>query len=284
MTWLSMLWNEEEPPAGGPVREPVASLVTDTGCVRAQNEDSARIVRVGPCGHGDRGLLVVVADGMGGHEAGEVASQTAVEVIEKAYREAWGTPGEALAAAFQQAHEQILKMAARNPDHAGMGTTCTALAMVGGRAWAAHVGDSRIYLVRGGAIYQVSEDQTQCMEMVRQGLMTMEEAERHEDRNVLAHAMGTRRNLALTTWPQPLPLRPGDRFVLCSDGLHDLVSAQEILQVVRDAETDESCDKLLRMARQRGGFDNITVAVAAVPDGEVPAVPQRSTRECEILP
>jgi len=284
MTWLSKLWKEETPPASEPVGEPQASLASDPGCVRAKNEDSASIVRAGRSAHGDRGLLLVVADGMGGHEAGEVASQTAVEVIEHAYREARGTPGEALAAAFQQAHKQILKMSTGNAAMAGMGTTCTALAIVGGRAWAAHVGDSRLYLVRGGAIYQVSEDQTQCMEMVRQGLLSMEEAERHADRNVLAHAMGTRPELAAVIWPEPMPVRPGDRFVLCSDGLYDLVSSAEILQVVRDADAAESCEKLVRMARQRGGYDNITVAVAAIPDGtEAPEAP-RATREYELLP
>lgn len=284
MTWLSKLWGEGEPPARGRGCEPQASLVSDPGCVRPQNEDSARIVRAGPGPHGDRGLLVIVADGMGGQEAGEVASQAAVEVIEQAYREAKGTPGEALAAAFQRANEQILRMSARNAALVGMGTTCTALAIVGGRAWAAHVGDSRLYLVRGGAIYQVSEDQTQCMEMVRQGLMSLEEAEHHEDRNVLAHAMGTRPELAAVTWPEPMPVRPGDRFVLCSDGLYDLVSSAEILQVVRGAETAEACEKLLRMARQRGGYDNITVAVVAIPDGvQAPAAP-KATREYELLP
>ncbi len=281
MTWLSKLWREDEPPASGFAYEPRASLVSDTGCIRTQNEDSARIVCVGSGAHGDRGLLVVVADGMGGHEAGEVASQAAVEVIEQAYREASGTPGEALAAAFQKAHEQILRLSSRNAAMSGMGTTCTALAIVGGRAWAAHVGDSRLYLVRDGAIYQVSEDQTQCMEMVRHGLMSLEEAEHHEDRNVLAHAMGTRPELAVLTWPKPMPVRAGDRFVLCSDGLHDLVSSEEILQVVHDADTAESCDKLVRMARQRGGYDNITVAVAVIPDGAPTPAAANATRECE---
>jgi len=146
------------------------------------------------------------------------------------------------------------------------------------------VGDSRLYLVRGGAIYQVSEDQTQCMEMVRQGLMTPEEAERHQDRNVLAHAMGTRPELAVVTWPEPMPVCPGDRFVLCSDGLYDLVSNGEILQVVRGADTAESCEKLLRMARQRGGYDNITVAVAAIPDGVQAPTAAKATKEFELLP
>jgi protein phosphatase len=259
-------------------------VLSDTGCVRAQNEDSARIVRAGAGAHGDRGLLVIVADGMGGHEAGEVASQAAVEVIEQTYREASGTPGEALATAFEKAHQQILRLSSRNPAMAGMGTTCTALAIVGGRAWAAHVGDSRLYLARCGTVYQVTEDQTQCMEMVRQGLMSLEEAERHEDRNVLAHAMGTRPELAVLTWPEPMPVRAGDRFVLCSDGLHDLVSSEEILQVVRDADPAESCDKLVRMARQRGGYDNITVAVAEIPDGAPSPASANATREYEPLP
>jgi len=120
--------------------EPVAALISDVGCHRELNEDSGRVVHSGP----GRGLLAVVADGMGGHQAGKVASHAAVEIIAKEYGEARGTPGAALEQAFLKAHHRILKLAKQNASMSGMGTTCTALAIVDGRAWAAHVGDSRV--------------------------------------------------------------------------------------------------------------------------------------------
>jgi serine/threonine protein phosphatase PrpC len=282
MSWFSKPKSKESPRRAGPESgEPSASLLSDAGCHRQQNEDSARIVRAGAGSHGDRGLLLIVADGMGGHDAGEVASQAAVEMIEQEYREAKGTPGEALATAFRRAHAQILRLAAANSAMSGMGTTCTALAIVGRLAWAAHVGDSRLYLVRGEGIYQLSEDQTQCMDMVRQGLISREEAMRHEDRNVLAHAMGTRHELALMTWPEPMAVQPGDAFVLCSDGLHELVADAEIRQVVHGSEPEQACRKLVRMARERGGYDNITVAVAVVPAQEAAPAAVKATRQYE---
>jgi PPM family protein phosphatase len=281
--WRFWRWKRREPtPAPALDVSPVASVLSDTGCHRQQNEDSARIVHAGTGNRGDRGLLLVVADGMGGHEAGEVASQAAVELIEKEYREARGTPGEALAKAFQAAHGQILRMATADASMHGMGTTCTALAIVGRQAWAAHVGDTRLYLVRGKGIYQLSEDHTQCMEMVRKGLLTEEQARRREDRNVLLRAMGTRPELSFTVWSDPMAICPGDSFVLCSDGLHDMVADAEIREIVRGSEPVFACQKLVRMARERGGYDNITIAVASVPAGGGPVVAVRSTRESEI--
>lgn len=277
MSWLSKWKSPLEPPAGVPAEDPPrASLLSDTGCHRQLNEDSARIVRAG-----DRGLLLVVADGMGGHKAGEVASQTAVEVIEQEYRAARGTPGQALAKAFQLAHRTILGLSSHDPELQGMGTTCTALALVGRQAWAAHVGDSRLYLVRQGAVYQLSEDHTQCMELVRQGAMTLEQAHQHEDRNVLFRAMGTRPEMEPMIWPEPMPVQPGDRFVLCSDGLHDLVNDAEIRGVVSGSEPEEACQKLVQMARDRGGYDNITVAVAQIPPAQEPAG-IKPTRQLEV--
>ena len=262
--------------------EPIACLLSDVGCHRELNEDSARIVRASADGHVDRGLLVVVADGMGGHQAGEVASQAAVETVGKEYSTLRGTPGEALEKAFRRAHQAILKLAQDNPALAGMGTTCTAVAIVGRQAWAAHVGDSRLYLVRGREIYQLSEDHTHCMEMVRNGLMTLEEAKRHEDRNVVIRAMGTRPELALMTWPKPMTVKPRDIFVLCSDGLHDLVSDAEIREAVWDTNPSLACPKLVKMARDRGGYDNITLAVVAIPSADSAPVALKETRQYEV--
>ena len=262
--------------------EPVACMLTDAGCCRESNEDAARIVRVHGDDQTDRGLLAIVADGMGGHQAGEVASRTAVETVEREYSMLPGTPGEALEAAFRRAHVAILKLAKSNPDMAGMGTTCTAIAIVGQQAWAVHVGDSRLYLMREGEIYQLSEDHTQCMEMVRKGLLTMEESKRHADRNVLTHAMGTRDELVLMTWPESMLVKPRDVFMLCSDGLHDLVSDAEIGQMVRDTVPSLACRNLIRMARERGGYDNITLVVVAVPPMTHGAAVLRETGEYEV--
>jgi serine/threonine protein phosphatase PrpC len=262
--------------------EPRASLLSDVGCRRELNEDSARIARVGNGKHGARGLLAVVADGMGGHQAGEVASQTAVETIESEYREAQGTPGEALEEAFRKAHGRIFQMAKENVAMLGMGTTCTALAIVGAQAWAAHVGDSRLYLVRGEEIYQLSEDHTQCMELVRKGLMTLEQARHHQDRNVLIRAMGTKQELAMMTWPGPMAVKPGDSFMLCSDGLHDLIMDGEIREVVRGSTPQNACKKLVKMAKERGGHDNITLAVVTIPAGSEHSENLKETKQYEV--
>jgi PPM family protein phosphatase len=261
------------------VRPPVdTALLSDVGCKRELNEDSGRIVHAG----GDRGLLVVVADGMGGHQAGEVASQTAVETVGNVYSQAAGTPGEALDEAFRQAHERIFQAAQLNDDFNGMGTTCTALAIAGADAWVAHVGDSRLYLLRGGEFYQLSEDHTQCMDLVRRGVLTLEQAHRHEDRHVLIQAMGTRRELHPSLWTRPMKVMPGDVFLLCSDGLHDLVADAEMSAAVQAAPPHPACRALVNLARARGGFDNITVAVVSVTDtASAPARPGE-TRQFEV--
>jgi len=256
-------------------------LQTDMGCVRSNNEDSGRVVFADD---GARGLLVVVADGIGGHVAGEVASRTAVESIAEEYTKAKGSPGEALEYAFHRANEKIWKLSTENRGMSGMGTTSTALALVGQQAWAAHVGDSRLYMVRDDAIYQLSEDHTAIMELVRHGVLSPEEAKRHEDRNVLTRAMGTKKELLLTLWRKPMNVRQGDTFVLCSDGLHDRVDDKEIKAVVCGAPPDQACRKLVQMAKERGGFDNITVAVVFEPLANSMASTLKETRAIEVEP
>jgi protein phosphatase len=246
------------------------------------NEDSGRIVWAETGKRGDRGVLAVVADGMGGHQAGEVASRAAVETIELEYPRAKGNPGQALEEAFRKAHRRIRQLTEGNAAMAGMGTTCTAVAIVGAEAWAAHVGDSRLYLVRGEDIYQLSEDHTQCMEMVRQGLMTLEQARHHEDRSILVRAMGTREELAIMSWAEPMAVKPGDHFLLCSDGLHDLVADLEMRDAVLGAGPEEACRKLVTMARERGGYDNITVAVVAIPGPDGGTENVKETRQFEV--
>jgi len=261
------------------------AMLSDVGCHRATNEDSGKIVLPGgPEMASGRGILALVADGMGGHEAGEVASHMAVEVVAREYYASKLEPGAALVAGFKEANRQIHTFAAKKPELAGMGTTCSALAVTGETVCAAHVGDSRIYLVRRGAIYQMSEDHSEVMQMVRQGLLSLEEARRHEDRNVLLRALGTHADVEISGWAEPLPAFPGDRFVISSDGLHDGVREDEIQAAVTEQDPPAACHWLVELARQRGGYDNITVAVVAFEAARDAAGTLRETRSVEVAP
>ena len=242
----------------------LAAMLSDVGCVRTINEDSGKIVHPGdPAELARKGILVAVADGMGGHEAGEVASGMAVETVARVYYASGEGPGAALWAGFREANREIHAFASQKPGLAGMGTTCSALVVAGETVCAAHVGDSRIYLVRRGSIYQMSEDHSEVMQMVRKGMLSLEEARRHEDRNVLLRALGTRPEVEVSGWTEPLPVFPADRFVLSSDGLHDLVREEEVRDAVVEKAPQEACRWLIDLARQRGGYDNITAAVVA---------------------
>lgn len=263
-----------------------AGLSTDPGCVREINEDSARIIR--PTTNEDlqkRGLLAVVCDGMGGHEAGEIASRLAVETIVRRFEggEMDGDPVSQLPRAVQAANRAIFDVAEKNAKLKGMGTTCTALLVRGGMAYGAHVGDSRIYLVRDGEIFLMTEDHSAVMEMVRRGVLSREEARHHPDKNVISRALGSHRDVDATGWPQPFALRPEDRFLLCTDGLYDLLDEATILATARDVHPQVGCDRLVTLARDAGGHDNISVAILAMAAANQPAAAgARETRAVEI--
>jgi protein phosphatase len=206
----------------------------------------------------------LVADGMGGHAAGEVASNMAVHIIERVYYQSVAEPHQALQKAFCKANRQIYRTARRHPGYQGMGTTCTGLVLKGGAAYCAHVGDSRLYLVRGDAIYLMTEDHSVVMQMLRHGLITQEQARQHADKNIILRALGTHSQVAVSTWGQPFPVKAHDRFILCTDGLSDLVQDEEIKAVALAAEPPTACDQLIALAKRRGGYDNITVGVLNV--------------------
>lgn len=256
--------------------------LSDTGRIRQINEDTVLVVSpVDDATRAKKGILALVADGMGGHEAGEVASKLAAETVNSAYYRASGKAGEALEAAFQRANREVLKLARRRRAFSGMGTTCTALVVAGDEAFAAHVGDSRIYLARRHGIYQMTEDHTAVMDMVRRGVLSAEEAEHHQDRSVLLRAVGTRDRLEVSVWAEPLKVICGDSFVLCSDGLHDLVRDDEILGALESDEPQCACKTLVALARERGGHDNITVAIVSI-DPEPGAVHAEQKRDLEV--
>lgn len=243
----------------------VTNAVTDVGCVRTLNEDHVRLVH----SHdelvlAERGVLLVVADGMGGHLAGEVASQVAVDSIHRTYYASAGSPREALITAFTDANRAIHDLAERDGRLAGMGTTGTALALCGDQAFSANVGDSRIYLVRDERIYRMTADDSAVHDLVAKGLLTAEEARHHADKNVILRALGTAPEVTVASWEHPFPLRPGDRFLLCSDGLHDVLDDEEIRLAMVDAPPAVACERLIELARARGGPDNISAVVAEV--------------------
>lgn len=259
----------------------VASMLSDVGCYREGNEDCGRFVKPGDPGVlASKGMLLIVADGMGGHSAGEVASKMAVDVVSRVYYEDAGEPQEALTRALTEANNLIYEAAAKDEALNGMGTTCTAVVLQNGSAVSAHVGDSRLYLVRNGDIYLLTEDHSAVMEMVRRGMLTIEEARKHSDKNIILRALGTNPEVDIATWDEPLPLREGDYLLLCSDGLYDLVEDQEIKQAIVGGDPHSACEALVTLAKERGGFDNITVGVVGIrPLGETNNVSAKETRE-----
>jgi protein phosphatase len=253
---------------------------SDIGCCRQVNEDRG-FLRVPKTERQD--TILIVADGMGGHAAGEIASQLAIENISSVCAENQSDVAQGLTTAFHQANRAIQQAAKDDPRRQGMGTTCTALVLREGLAYSAHVGDSRIYLVREGGIYLMSEDHSAVMEMVRRGLMTLATARHHEDKNVILRALGTQPKVEVSVWDKPFPVQAGDAFILCSDGLYDLVEDEEIKDAVLKLEVNQACEHLISLALERGGHDNVTVGVLQVQARELVTVQTlRPTRALEV--
>ncbi|MCW5964402.1 MAG: serine/threonine-protein phosphatase [Bryobacterales bacterium] len=249
----------------------IASQRSDAGPCRPNNEDRcALIVPENQSAVQEHGLLALVADGMGGHEGGEVASELASTIIPEQYYAAANAsedpnPQRWLIEAFQAANRRIYDEAFEQPQLAGMGTTCTGLVIRGGLAWCAHVGDSRAYLVRDGQVYRMTQDHSATMEMVNRGLLSLAEARHHEDRNVILRAMGTYPDVEVSVWKDPFPIRTHDCFVLCSDGLHDSLNDDEIGELCElDSSPENICDALIGLATERRASDNVTVVVLCV--------------------
>ena len=253
---------------------PQGAMRTDNGAVRPHNEDRVSFVTPQP---GDpmeaRGSLMLVADGMGGHAAGEVASEIAVETVRRVYYELSGPMPHVLGSAFLAAHRAISDWAKSNPECKGMGTTCTAVAIRDGDAWLAHVGDSRAYLLREGGITQLSEDQTLVAQMVREGQLSQEEARRSPVSNVILQALGPNAEVVPVVWSEPLKLAADDVVVLCTDGLSGVVPDQTIAQYAGGLPPDEACEALIKAAHAAGAPDNVSVGVfKLVAATNVPAV------------
>jgi len=250
---------------------------TDPGLRRTSNEDSY-------CTRPELGLYVV-ADGMGGHVAGEVASRVAVETIQTFIAETagadknrtWPFPfepsisleGNRLKAAFRLANRQIANAMADSADLRGMATTASAVLAGKNGACVAHVGDSRVYALRDGALRQITDDHSWVEEQVRAGTMTASAARQHPWRNVVTRALSGGSDPEIDT----VELTPsiGERFLLCSDGLSGVVAHETIARIMADGDgLDAICERLIAAANDGGGPDNITVLVLEVAGGHVP--------------
>lgn len=241
-----------------------ASL-SDRGRVRLNNEDAqGQFVPETADEIEERGVVFVVADGMGGHRGGEIASRIAVRTI-LAFYTADSSPdrAQALARAFHEANQTIIQEAVADSMLFGMGTTCTALALHHGKAFFAHVGDSRCYLLRRGRITQVTSDHSIVGEMVRSGILSDEDARTHPKRNVITRSLGAQPDVSAET-PDSVELQAGDTFLLCSDGLTAYLTDPDLAAVLGGNTPEAACKKLIQMANEQGGRDNITVQVVTI--------------------
>ena len=237
--------------------------LTDPGLVRTNNEDAVCV--------DDRLGLLIVADGMGGHQAGEVASGIAIKAIPDRLRQLGEDETEnngfshetnCLGLSFQTANQKIFEAAQRSPNDNGMGTTCTAILIKGNRFSVAHVGDTRCYLFRHGQLAQITEDHSLVMEQLKFGLISREEASQ-ANQNVLTRSLGTHPEVKIDL--DEHPLFPGDVLLLCSDGLGKELTEKQVTQIISETpEPSELVRRLVAQANAAGGRDNITVAVAHI--------------------
>lgn len=239
------------------------ACLTDVGRQRANNEDSYLYWESDDEDEFRRkGRLAVIADGMGGYEGGLEASRLAVETVRHVYENKFdGTPQATLLDAFTAAHETIQRYAIDHPQFHGMGTTCTALSIVGRQLCFAHIGDTRAYLVRPETVSRLTRDHSYVGRLVENGIVRSEDAESHPQRHILTAALGSGRDIMPDSPESPLQLEQGDTLVLCTDGLWSLVNERDLAHSVRSNSPSQACLELARMALDRGGPDNITVLV-----------------------
>lgn len=263
-----------------------ASLQTDVGCLREANEDCGQhFVPSDWESKLRRGILTVVADGMGGHASGEVASRMAVDLIGKYYYQDTENPAQiALRRAVELANREIYEASTSDENLFGMGTTLIVMALLDNRAFSAHVGDSRLYRLRNQQLELLTLDHSQVMEMVRQGILSLEDAWNHEDKNIILRAVGTQPTVE-TEVSNFFDVVAGDEFLLCSDGLSDMLTDEEIGQVwTNSKDVHTACENLIERAKRNGGHDNVTVGVIGIaPEDEIPVRDVPTTRETKRL-
>jgi PPM family protein phosphatase len=236
----------------------LVSGCTDVGRIRRSNEDSYGIY---PNLH-----LYVVADGMGGHVAGEVASRLAVEAIRSSFAAALKNCGSLLSSqrliqSIQKANEQIIQTSQEDPRLVGMGTTVVAVLIDQDTAYIAHAGDSRVYLLRNQEIKQLTQDHSLLNEYLQKGLLTPEKSEGYPYKHIITRALGSHPVVEVDL--QTIDLRPSDCFLLCTDGLTNMLVQEDIRTILMtmDNDLEKGCHRLIEMANAKGGDDNITAVL-----------------------
>jgi protein phosphatase len=262
---------------------------SDIGLVRSENQDSFGKYPIGVMDiYSGKGQLFIIADGMGGHAGGKIASRLAVDTISKVYFSAEDlNTSEAVRNAIDQANKRIY-WESENSDYnlAGMGTTCSVLVLKANKAVIGHVGDSRIYRIEDNNIEQLTEDHTQVNEMLKQGILSVKEAENYPLKTVLARAVGTDKQVKPDIIPDLL-VKEGQSYILCTDGLGK-VNPKEILEIVSSNSAAEASEKLVKIANERGGNDNVTVLVLKINSNQkdksqIPVYAERRRNRSKIL-
>jgi serine/threonine protein phosphatase PrpC len=251
----------------------VASL-SHVGRVRANNQDW-----YGEFANGSGWRALVVADGMGGHQGGEVASRIAVDTIGKVLGASHEEPEQSLRKAFLAANERILEVARSDSRYAGMGTTGVALLLAAADdAWVAHVGDSRAYVFRDGKLRALTADHSYVAELQRRGVLSPAEAAVHPRRNEVLRSIGGEPELDVEI--RPVVTKPGDCFLLCTDGLWGCVPESEMVGALANARPQDAVRMLVDLANHHGGPDNVTVQLVRIPE-ETSATGIRAGTETE---
>jgi PPM family protein phosphatase len=232
------------------------AAATDVGRRRDHNEDELVTFQTE-----DGALVLVVADGMGGHQAGEVASKIAIEVLQRELAAPAADPATALRTAIERANGEVWAEAERDAAKAGMGSTVVAAVVVGDQAYLANAGDSPAYLIRDGETEQLTHDHGLVAEQVDAGLISEDDAEHHPFRHILTRCLGADAQVDVEVYP-PRELQAGDVLLLCSDGLTEHVKKREVAALVESTDSEAVARGLIDVANQRGGHDNITVIVA----------------------
>ncbi len=240
------------------------ALRSDVGKVRSENQDFGLVVQPPQCPP-QGGVLLIVADGMGGHRGGARASRLAAETVRDRFLEAKPEelPG-ALASAIRDANAAVFTESSTTADLRGMGTTMSTMLVCGSRAFIAHVGDSRIYRFRGGDLEQLTQDHSLVATMMREGLLTAEEAAVHPRRNVLQRSVGVAEEVEIDSAEHAV--EPGDTFLLCSDGLHGFVARDDIRKALM-LPVDRAAERCIELAHAAGAPDNVTVIVCRAETG-----------------
>lgn len=297
MGWINNLFGKKNAPvttgldsASSGLGEIKAVVLSDLGNIRTNNEDMGLFFKIADENViREKGYMLIVADGMGGHQAGEVASRMATDIISHEYFKLNGNSVEKnLAKVLTLANKNIFEKASSSDAHKGMGTTCTVLVVIDKTVYYAHVGDSRAYMQKGNSIMQITTDHTYVQELVNNGDITEAEAAVHPKRNILTNAMGTKPDMRVDTGKFGYTLEDNDRLLLCSDGLYDYLNADELKEILLANDIKTASQIMIQQAKARGGHDNITVVIAerkkeTADSASLSANQEKITRDVELL-